>query len=209
MGAVYEWPIGELKKEYNLEIAIETGTHLGDGATYLAAQNFKKVYTIELLEHMFDSNDFSNIPSIHAFLGSSVDVLPNILKENYDTPTLFWLDAHLPSHYGHPRDDETELPLKRELELIVENKNISRDVFIIDDVRIYEDGPYTSGDCPPDYKASDNERGIGFMCNPFRKTHLITKDNRSEGFLILEPLIPQGVAWGRSVNLPGWQKRIE
>jgi len=208
MGYISQWPVKELKKEYGLEIAIETGTYIGHGAALLASHGFKKVYTIELLEHHFKLLDFSYIPSVHALLGSSTDVLPGILKGNRNIPTFFWLDAHLPSHYGDRiRSKEIEFPLKRELELIVENKDVSRDVFVIDDIRIYEDGPFTSG--PARGIARSPERGISFICDLFKKTHLITKDYRGEGFLILEPLIPQGTAQARSANLTDWQELVE
>lgn len=219
MGYISQWPVEELKKEYGLEIAIETGTCTGHGAVTLASHNFKKVYTIEVLERHFKLLDFSHTPSIHALLGSSIDVLPGILKGNRNIPTFFWLDAHLPSHYGHrdntrkdfklvaSRDKEIEFPLKRELELIVENKDVSRDVFVIDDIRIYEDGPFTSGLARG--IARSPERGISFICDLFKKTHLITRDYRNEGFLILEPFIPQGAAQARSANLADWQELVE
>jgi hypothetical protein len=205
MGCIHEWPIAELKKEHNLEVAVESGTEKGSGTIHLASHNFKKVYTIELLEHVFNSNDFSHTPSIHALLGSSIDVLPNILKENHDVPTLFWLDGHLPSFYGHPRDEKTERPLKKELELIVKNKNASKDVIIIDDLRIYEDGSYANGNCARWAMPPEEEHGITFMYESFKETHLIVKDNRAEGYLIMEPLTP----YSKRKNLLSCQELIK
>jgi hypothetical protein len=205
MGRISDWPISDLKEKYNLKIAIETGTYKGGGARHLS-KIFDKVYTIELMEATFNCVNFSREPKILDFLGKSTDVLPEILKDNLDVSTLFWLDAHLPSFYGHTQDAGTELPLEEELSLIIKHKDVSNDVFIIDDLRIYEDGPYAHGNWSstllPDgffaifdkggmraiSKTDPVGGGIDFIYDLFQKTHSIEKDYRSEGYLALKPL---------------------
>jgi hypothetical protein len=104
---------------------------------------------------------------------------------------LFFLDAHFPGadfhyeSYTSVTDYNIRLPLKRELETISALRDISKDVFIIDDLRVYEDNDYSDGNWPLRSVAGGN--GIDFVYQIFEKTHNIQKDLRHQGFLIITP----------------------
>ena len=189
MGSLYHtaWNVKELKEEYGLKMAVETGTAHGDGTRYLVSF-FEKVFTIEINSELFDANldSFSKHPNIYKYLGKTVDNLPGILELNKDTPTFFWLDAHLPQGEGH--SEEVYLPLEEELRVIKKNKDTSKDVLLIDDLRIYEDGPFQAGNWVKRHDYSNTAEGVNFVRELFAETHSIEKSYKDEGYLLLSPL---------------------
>lgn len=191
MGTISRWNIEELKKEFKLTVAIETGTAYGDGARYLA-NIFEKVHTIEMDKEFYGNlKGFPDHPNIYVYLGKTIDILPEVLFANNGEPTLFWLDAHLPR--GEDHDDRVNLPLEEELMQIYKYKDISNDVFIIDDLRIYEDGPFEVGNWAGrhDFSNASNAEGSGlhFVLNLFKKTHRVEKSYKDEGYLLLKPFM--------------------
>ena len=104
---------------------------------------------------------------------------------------MFFLDAHFPGAdfhyetYTSVEDYDTRLPLKKEIETIVSNRDTKNDVFIIDDLRVYEDNDYTDGNWPLRSVAGGD--GIDFIYNYLSDTHDINKDLRYQGFLIITP----------------------
>jgi hypothetical protein len=186
MGSINQFNISQIRDEYGLKIAVETGTFRGEGSRFLS-QFFSKVYTVELIESCFRNLDFSDKPNIVSILGKSTEFLSNILVNEIDSPCLFWLDAHLPSHHhNQANSDDVEFPLEGELRTIKSVKNVERDYFIIDDLRIYEDGPFEGGNWP-DRKNYSNTNGIQFIYDLFGSTHEIHKLYNSAGYIILVP----------------------
>lgn len=179
---------------YKLEIFIETGTYKGDGLNYASKFNFKKLFSIELMDKFYTQSldRFSNDPRITILKDNSIDGLNKItngMKEN----CLFWLDAHLPDFYdksyGNDYMGQKKLfiPLEDELKIIKNNKDVKNDVFIIDDIRIYINDKYESGN----WKDSDATKinGINFIYEILSETHEFQKDLRNEGYLICIPKI--------------------
>ena len=105
------------------------------------------IHTIEVIPEIYDKNkiNFSYLKDVNWHLGTSFDILPEILPDlegNYIVldGCSFRADFGL-SSYGDEKDDDKRLPLKKELETIVAGRDVSNDVIVIDDLRIYEDGP--------------------------------------------------------------------
>ena len=122
-------------------------------------------------------------------LGDTSKDLPLILTHiPQDTPTLFWLDAHFPGAHGgflplaHTKEEKTRIPLQTELETIKQHKEVNNDYFIIDDLRIYEDGPYEQGNWED--RSLLGGQGIEFLQEFFSDTHTINKDFRDQGYLL-------------------------
>src|SRR6185369_246720 len=99
----YSLPLpAELKQEAvlyhamdrQLDILVETGTFLGE---MIAAQApyFRKVYSIELSEELFDraKKKFATSNNIHLIHGDSGVRLREVIAM-LDSPALFWLDGH-------------------------------------------------------------------------------------------------------------------
>jgi hypothetical protein len=191
MGALYQHNIGEYIAKYNLRNYVETGTGMGECLQHALTFEFESLSSIEIYPKVYESvkEKFTQTKA-NVFLGNSYEVLPEILKE-IDGPVLFFLDAHFPGAdfhyetYTSTTDYDTRLPLERELKTIHHNRNILKDVFIIDDLRVYEDNNYGDGNWPLRKQAGGN--GIEFIHQIFDETHNIEKDLRHQGFLIITP----------------------
>lgn len=194
MGHIDRFDIKNLIQKYNLSIFVETGTGSGMSLDHAHQFNFRTLYSIEIYKPIFDVakqkyKAFDNVMLINA---DSETGLETVLKElNLEHNILFWLDAHFPgADFGHTsyaseNNNKIRIPLESELMTIKKFRTQNKDVFIIDDLRIYEDGPFTGGIWPERHLLGGN--GIEFIHNIFNETHSITKDYREQGYLILEP----------------------
>lgn len=179
---------------YDIENFVETGTGAAEVVRSVSNINNKlNIHTIEIIEEIYEKNkvSFSYLNNVNWHLGQSSDVLLNILP-NLKGNTLFWLDAHFPgadfgmASYGDEPDLDKRLPLKSELEIIVKNKDVKNDVFVIDDLRIYEDGPFEDGSWADRKKYGGD--GIEFIDDLFEETHYVVRSYNKQGFVILFPL---------------------
>jgi hypothetical protein len=199
MGTIKRFDIMNLIKKYDLKNYVETGTGMGECLEFAMRHPFKRFYSIEIYEEIHNKvqEKFKNISKMYnrecnILLGNSFEMLPEILSkiENKGN-TLFFLDAHFPgADFGHQlHGDEKNLdqiiPLNMEMRTIIKNRDISKDVFIADDLRIYEDGPFASGNWP-DRELYGGD-GIGFIENLFMGTHTINRDYRDQGYVVLSP----------------------
>jgi hypothetical protein len=182
MGIISRFDLKDIRSRFGIDVAIETGTYRGGGTLHLS-EFFDTVYTIEIIEEIFNSVTFSK-GNIVKYLGDTATILPIIISEVSSKKCLFWLDAHLPYLDGVSFANNVYFPLEDELRIISNSRNFSNDYFIIDDLRIYEDGPFTSGPCPPEYRCSG---GLNFIYDIFDNTHIINKDYTGEGYIIMSP----------------------
>jgi hypothetical protein len=191
MGALYQHNVLDYINKYNLINYVETGTGSGECLSHALTFNFNKLCSVEIYPQIFKevSEKFKDTKA-EIFLGNSYEVLPKII-ENLEGNTLFFLDAHFPGadfhyeSYNSTKDYNTRLPLEKEVESICKSKDISKDVFIIDDLRVYEDNDYSDGNWPLRKEAGGD--GIVFIYNSFSETHNIERDLRFQGFLIITP----------------------
>lgn len=115
-----------LKKTFNLQVAIETGSCCY-GTTKFLSETFNKVLSIELNPDnaKIGLNSILDKKNVLACLGNSEVVLENIVT-NYikkEDRCIFFLDAH----WG------TEFPLLKELEIISNLKVIQPPIIVIHD----------------------------------------------------------------------------
>ena len=179
---------------YNIKNFVETGTGKAEVVqTVVEADDTLNIHTIEVIPEIFNKNkiNFSYLKDVNWHLGTSFDILPEILPDLKGT-TLFWMDAHFPgadfglSSYGDEKDDDKRLPLKKELETIVSNRDVTNDVFVIDDLRIYEDGPFGDGNWEDREKYGGD--GIEFIEELFDETHYVVKSYNAQGSILLFPV---------------------
>ena len=179
---------------YDIKNFVETGTGQAEVVqTVVEADDTLNVHTIEVIPEIYDKNkiNFSYLKDVNWHLGTSFDILPEILPDLKGT-TLFWMYAHFPgadfglSSYGDEKDDDKRLPLKKELETIVENRDVTNDVFVIDDLRIYEDGPFGDGNWEDREKYGGD--GIEFIEELFDETHYVVKSYNAQGSILLFPV---------------------
>ena len=184
--------IEALIQQFNLKNFVETGTGIGDSVDY-AVDKFENIISIEIHPEIAQkaSERFKENNNVNIIEGHSTDVLKEKVSQ-LEGNTLFWLDAHFPgadfkyAKYEDEKDPEKRIPLEGELKAICDKKDVSADIFLIDDLRVYEDGPYQGGnwELRPSLGGSD----IRFVEDLLKSTHYIVKDYRFGGFLNIFPI---------------------
>ncbi len=191
MGQLTRHPFKKWQQDYGLEYFVETGTWHGDGLLAAArGAAFQLLFSIEVQPALA----VKAARRMQAKLGvgwngrwevlcnDSVDGIQEVLRRISATgvPVLWWLDAHLPERYDA---QGTRLPLSRELGAIFKHlRPHTRDVFLIDDLRLYERGPFEQGDFPG---GPPGEVAHEFMW--LRLTHDLHRDYRDQGYLVALP----------------------
>lgn len=182
-------------RKYQINNFIETGTGLGDTVAYVLNQNSGvQITSIEFHPEVARraQDRFIYEDKVLILEGDSKEVLKDLKTNYYTGNTLFFLDAHYPgadfgySKYNDPdMDPDLKLPLHKELEVICNIKDVSQDVFLIDDLRIYEEGPYEMGNITKEQGAVLT--GVDFIYDLLGKTHNIEKHYFYTGFLTITP----------------------
>ncbi len=115
-----------LQKGFHINTAVETGTFFG-GTTAAFSYLFDEIHTIEIQESTFleSKQRLKEFPNVHCYLGSSEQVLSQLLPSLDDKRVLFYLDAHWQSYW----------PLLQEIEEI---SKTHRDncIIVIDDFKV-------------------------------------------------------------------------
>ena len=136
--------VNALKNKYNLENFIETGCWIGQGLEFAKSIGFSKLYSCDINNDFVSmcKEKFTNDTVLHL---KSTEFLQQILPF-VTGPSLFWLDAHCPVHYGYAVENEnTKFPLLEEVKLVISLKQkFEKDVFILDDLRVMhpENNPF-------------------------------------------------------------------
>lgn len=149
------------------------------------------IYSIELIEEYYNycSEKFKNNKNVFLFNNTSSNGLQEIFSKYSVGHCLFWLDAHLPNYYKNNFSNEYEknkkllIPLEDEIRIIVEKKNVTNDVFIIDDLRIYERGNFQCGN----WNEAIIAGGIDFIFNMLENTHNIQRLYDDQGYVLCTP----------------------
>jgi len=196
MGQITHFDISVMKIMYGLSGFVETGTWMGDAVEAAFNAGYSPIFSIELNEEICEKavDRFSGRDNITILQGSSEARLPEIISK-LSSPTLWWLDAHLPDlRYDNkvnekgvlPSDQNHKFPLEIELKMISSLRDLSTDVIVIDDLRIYEKGPFEHGNAP--WEHSYYERGgADFVEEILGKTHKCMKSYDNEGYIVCTP----------------------
>jgi hypothetical protein len=193
MGSIKRFNIDANIKKFDIKYFFETGTWRGDGLAYAARYNFEKLFSIEIMPEIAEEakGRFKHDKRINIFTGSSHTIFPQLLSEIHGN-TMFWLDAHYPGAeeglkgYNEHNQQTERLPLEAEIEIIFEQRKEFSDLIIIDDLRIYEDGPFESGNIPNNINVQ-NGRNLDFISKAFGQTHSIERLFANEGYIIVAP----------------------
>ena len=125
----------DLSDKYELDILIETGTHVGKTAVW-ATDWFTHVYTIESVTHYYEvsRNKLRHKKNVTLINGFSQDVLQWLMLDIHQ-PCLFWLDAHWSRDLEGNKPDVI-CPVLEELTIIKQSQY--EHVILIDDARLFE-----------------------------------------------------------------------
>jgi len=185
---------------YKINTFIETGTGVGDSLRYASSFNFETLFSIEIVKELYDELVF-NDERITVCNTDSISGLNRILTTRVggDGVVLFWLDAHLPGvdyHVdGYSPEDRIDkaikFPLEAELEQILSVRDISMDVVIIDDLRLYSDEAFwdtsLGNSLIEKWRQDYSLDSLFSTLEKIKKTHDVTTDTRDQGYLILTP----------------------
>tara|TARA_R110000824_G_scaffold66264_3_gene172033 strand:+ start:1886 stop:2488 length:603 start_codon:yes stop_codon:yes gene_type:complete len=184
------------------ECFVETGTQQGLGLDYALQHDFKELHSIEINEEYYNfcTQKYKHVDRAKLWLGSSEEKMHEILSAIKDYKScFFWLDAHLPDDPGSQlgdtyarSNDDIEFPLEKELRLIKQSRDTAHDIILMDDLRIYLDGPFQyPGSSWPHHTEYPNffphKDGIKFVEDLYQDTHNIQKIYDHEGYLLLTP----------------------
>ena len=216
MGDLRRFELDRYREHYSLNTLFETGTFHGQGVQQALDNGFDSVYSVEIMDEFFDEcvERFSTNDNVTLLKGHSADLLDESLP-SIDGNIFFWLDAHFPGADGGLRDydaesDETlRCPLENELRVIAKHRRGAPDVFLIDDLRIYEDGKFENGGLPANVSRPPGAN-IDFVYELFGDSHHIIKLYYDEGYILLLPIhdIPKIYARRTFWNLDGEVGRL-
>ena len=198
MGHLQAFDVQGLINSFNIQGYIETGTGVGDSLGHaLKFKNFKQLFSVEYDEKLF-KKALVNFKDVRLNLINDLSriALPHIMKMiSEENNFLLFLDAHFPgADFGTDPDryvksftdfGKDSIPLEEELNTIKKYRSKSRDVILIDDVWIYEDGPFEAGNWSERHKLSIGNRD--FIKNLFQDSHEISINYKQQGYFVLIP----------------------
>jgi hypothetical protein len=180
MGSVSVFNIDWVISQYGTKQFIETGTYKGDGVRFALSKPFEKIISIEINPEFYNKakETFAD-PRLVLILGDSLQQLEPVAALTLTRePALWWLDAHLGTK-------ENPYPLEKELKIIKNFRDISGDVFIMDDLRLYAKGEFGHGNFKDDgWGDPGNDE---FFKRLLGNTHVLTPDFRHEGYMTAFP----------------------
>ncbi len=207
MGCLRRHELTGYIKDYGLEYYFETGTGQAEALQHAVNYPFKKCYTVDIdedmVEYSYNKLKDESTCDIEFYVGKSTEALDEHVPElPANVPTLFFLDAHFPGADFHKCSYEESIrehkqdafPLEEEVDIILKHRDVSKDVFIIDDLILYQ----------KDAKVECLQQGIvwkydwlqeelnlqtsaNFLYEKFEKTHDFKTDLRDQGYLIITP----------------------
>ena len=201
MGDLRIFDLLELKIKYNLEYFVETGTLYGDGVDY-AKEYFSEIHSIEIDKELAEKaqKKYEQQKGINIHNTSSEQGLKDVCSI-INNNTLFWLDAHFPgadSHkvpYDNEKDINIRLPLETELNVISQHAKKYNDLIIIDDLWLFEDGPFEWGSFDEHAKRCNMNvtrkqlinKTSDFIYPLFEKNYEFEKKYNHQGYLLIKP----------------------
>lgn len=197
MGSLQRFKLDDFVGKFGLETFVETGTARGDSLAWAAAvPQFTRLLSCEI-EPLLAAGAicrFNDDPRISVVRMESGEFIRLVAGSRWP-PALFWLDAHYPgAGFGLREYDDAgvpdwqALPLARELQAI-RQQGRSRDVILIDDLRIYELGDYADGPLPEGTPGNPTENGADWIRELFADTHDAKKLLHDQGYLLLLPIM--------------------
>ena len=204
MGALYAFELQEFIDKYNVKIYFETGTGEGISLKHALRYQFDELYSVDIDKELIRRSLVlkQKRKNLRLISGKSTEVIEKYVPQIDDSsPVLFFLDAHFPGADFHKISYEQSIrhfkqdafPLEEEVNAILRDRDVSKDVFIIDDFMLYEDGDYDSIKEGVVWKYGwlqeemNLETSSSFLYDLFKDTHDLKKDLRHQGYMIMVP----------------------
>lgn len=207
MGCLRRHDLNDYIDNYKLKYYFETGTGKAESLEHATKYPFKKCYTVDidedLVKYSYNKLKDTSTCNIQFLVGKSTDILNEyVSKIPKKSPTLFFLDAHFPGADFHKctyeesirKHMEDAFPLEQEINIVLKERDVSKDVFIIDDLILYQKDAKV--DCLNEgivweydwlQEELNLETSAKFLYEKFEKTHDFKTDLRDQGYLIITP----------------------
>lgn len=195
MGSLRNLPITDFIENFGCSLLVETGSGLGGSISFCKKLSFSHIYSCEINEYLYSTLDqiYADDSRVTLYHLPSEDMLDKLLPEIGDENIIYWLDAHFPgadfglNSYDSESNERIRLPLETELRIIKKHRSNFNDVIIIDDLRIYEDGPFANGPAPLPDRLPRGQRTLNFINELFGDSHVITRVYSDEGYIFVTP----------------------
>lgn len=196
MGVLFNFSLTKLISE-GFDTLVETGTGTGTAVDYGLKSGFKRIFSTEIMpdQAMRLQERYKENPEVQIYNLYSPNFLDTLFREDIikkDDKCIFWLDAHYPggdlgyNSYGHEQDLFKRLPLEKELETLLAYKR-ANDIIIIDDLRIYEHGPFEDKNLDEIGHTDISRYDAPDFLGLWKNTHNIQKLYTHTGYVILKP----------------------
>jgi glycerophosphoryl diester phosphodiesterase len=200
MGEINIFNFTDLLKRFKCKIYVESGTGIGVCLKHMLNYNFDEYHSIDLdpklIKKAKENFKGKNIKFYNSFSTKAFKkIVPKLPK---DIPVFFFLDAHFPDSDFNGRSYEESikeyksqaLPLFDEIDIIKKHRDVSKDIFVIDDWKIYDkDHNYQYPEW--DHYNLQNSLGINVSKDKilkfFEKTHNFELRLEHQGFLFIIP----------------------
>jgi hypothetical protein len=196
MGHIRLFDVVDIADRRGIKTFVETGTGQGDSIASVL-DCFDDLLSCELYDELAHkaTSRFAYCPKVRIFFDASDVFMTDVCRIlPHRQPVMFWLDAHFPgadyglAAYHAEQEIDVRLPLPWELKAIAEHRPYHNDVILIDDARIFIDGPFQHGNLPEHLRPlCPKERNIDFITELFNDTHHIQIFFEHEGYIKLMP----------------------
>lgn len=197
MGLLAHFDVGALVARHGLLHFVETGVGRGQGLAHACRFPFRTLRSCDVEPSLAAAaaSAFAADDRVTVYAGPSPEFLRRLCNAiPADEPVLFWLDAHFPgadyglAGYGAHADETVRLPLPAELAAIASGRPAGRDVVLVDDLRVWIDGAFGSGNLPASVRPfCPKRRDASFFEAAFGATHMVAFDWADEGYVTVMP----------------------
>jgi hypothetical protein len=202
MGHVANAGLADLVTRYDLTIFVETGTGRGDSIRdALAIPAIREIRSIEIDPETYNCNvtEFNAQPRVILYHDDSRTVLPTIAESlPTDANVLWYLDAHFPGSFrivptpmlplAMPASEA--VPLVAEIEGLLSARSLANDVVVVDDLLLWEAGPYTAGDTPG-FREQLKTNDLAVVETLLEPTHQMQRLHTDQGYAVFHPITRQ------------------
>ncbi len=186
MGKLSDYNLDRLIGDFGCRVLVETGTGRGEALAFAAKSGFSQIFSIEsdhkaalaaALAHVRDHRITVINAKITRGLGEALAEMDPAL------PALFWLNAPALRKDAPPG----RLGLEADLRFLAGARDLSRDIFLLNDVRLYMDGPFEAGPAEAGSLPPAALRSLDFFDEILEASHTITVLPQNTGLLSAFP----------------------